>query len=59
MTKQDLLNEREQIQNDIECVLDGADQRLITAVCQVVVDRFAVLISAFDAIPQQKEKENI
>ena len=39
ITKQDLEEQREQIQNDLQCVLDGLDEELIDAVCQVIVDR--------------------
>lgn len=31
---------QEQIQEDIITVLDGEDERLINAVCQIIVDRF-------------------
>jgi hypothetical protein len=31
----------ELIQDDIRCLLDGLPDELITAACQIVVDRFA------------------
>jgi hypothetical protein len=43
LTKQDLMDQREQIQNDLQCVLDGLDESTVDAACQVVVDRFIVL----------------
>ena len=33
-------NQVEQAQNDIECIMDGADEDQIASVCQVIVDRF-------------------
>jgi len=44
LTEQDLLDQRELIQNDLDCVLDGIDQQILDNVCQVVVDRFKILI---------------
>ena len=43
INKQDLLNEREQMQQDLLCVLDGLDgfqedQALKDAACQVIVN---------------------
>lgn len=37
MTNQEL---KEQIQEDIIAVLDGEDQDMINAICQIIVDRF-------------------
>lgn len=37
----------EQIQNDLICLLDGYPEELVTAACQIVVDR----------IKQQKEQD--
>lgn len=44
ITEQDLLNTREQIQEDIDCVLDGENVDMVNACCQVIIDRFADLI---------------
>lgn len=51
LTKQDLENQREQIQNDLQCVLDGIDDedRIVTNACQVIVDRFAILIAQLES----------
>lgn len=43
ITKLDLLNLREQIQEDLECLLDGQDDELIINTCQMIVDRFKPL----------------
>lgn len=43
LTKQDLDEQREQIQEDLACVLDGIDDEFMTRVCQVIVDRFKIL----------------
>lgn len=44
--KQQLEDVREQLQEDLQCILDGDDPKKINDACQAVVDRFAVLISA-------------
>ncbi len=36
-------NQREQIQEDLECVLDGLDNQMMINVCQIIVDRFEIL----------------
>ena len=41
-----LADQRESIKNDIICLLDGIDQvddTILDNVCQVIVDRFAIL----------------
>lgn len=43
MEKSDLEDQCELIQDDLICVLDGIDERILDNVCQVIVDRFAVL----------------
>lgn len=43
ITKQDLLDLRELIQDDLICVLDGQEDRLVDNACQVVVDRMKPL----------------
>ena len=47
LTLQDLLDQCELIQNDLDCVLDGLDDTIISNVCQVIVDRFNILKSKF------------
>ena len=47
MTRQDLLEQREQIQENLICILDGVDgvpDAVVTLVCQAVVDGFAMLL---------------
>ena len=48
LSKRDLENQREQMQCDLQCVLDGIDDDVITNACQVVVDRINSLIDKFD-----------
>lgn len=43
ITIQDLKDQCEQIQIDLQCVLDGIDDRVMTNACQVIVDRFKIL----------------
>lgn len=45
ITKQDLLNCREQVQQDLLCFLDGMTDDILDGICQIVVDRFNELIS--------------
>lgn len=49
MNKQDLLDQRELIQNDLSCVLDGIDDEIMNRVCDVIVQRFAILLDRYDA----------
>jgi hypothetical protein len=44
LTKTDLEEQREKIQEDIICAMDGLDQTTIDNVCQIVVDRINILI---------------
>ena len=44
MTKLELQNIREQIQEDLIALLDGQDDELVDAACQIVVDKFKPLI---------------
>ena len=37
--KQAIANTREQIQDDLLCILDGLDQDLLDRTCQMIVDR--------------------
>jgi len=50
LTEQDLKDQCELTQNDLDCILDGIDNTMMTNVCQVIVDRFKIL--------QDKLKEN-
>ena len=43
-TEQDIIDQREQAQNDIRCVLDGFEEKTIDNVCQVVIERFNNLL---------------
>ena len=48
IVKQDFLEQREQMQEDLMCVLDGLDNEVIDNACQVVVDRVNILIDKFE-----------
>lgn len=52
ITEKDLLDQRELIQNDLECVLDGFDDDIAARVCQVIVDRFDILL---DKLPDSEK----
>lgn len=39
-----VITQREQIQEDLRCILDGLDNTLIDNVCQVIVDRFQIIL---------------
>ena len=45
ITQQDLENQRELMQDDLICFLDGIDEEIIDQVCQIIVDRFDILLS--------------
>jgi hypothetical protein len=49
MTKQDLIEQREQIQEDISCILDGIDNEILDYVCQVIDDRFEILLDQLNS----------
>jgi hypothetical protein len=48
VTKNDLENQREAIQDDLICVLDGLDQEFIDRTCDMIVQRFDILISKLE-----------
>lgn len=42
----DLVEQREQIQEDLLCILDGYDDNeMMSNVCDVIADRFEILIN--------------
>lgn len=41
--KQIIADQRELIQNDLQCLLDGFDNKLIDAACEVIVTRMNAL----------------
>lgn len=43
--KNEILDCREQIQEDLRCLFDGHDTELVDKACQIVVDRFKEIIS--------------
>lgn len=42
--QRNLLEQREQIQKDLICILDGLDDKVVENACQVIVDRFHILL---------------
>lgn len=42
-----LLEQREQIQNDLLCLLDGLDQDYLDKACEIIVDRFEILLEQY------------
>jgi hypothetical protein len=45
VTQKDLLEKREQIQQDLLCFLDGMDNEVLDKVCDVIVEHFQTLLS--------------
>ena len=43
LTKEDLDNQCQLIQDDLDCILDGIESTTMANVCQVIVDRFQIL----------------
>lgn len=39
-----IINQRELLQNDLQCILDGLDNKVINLVCQAVIDRFDIVL---------------
>ena len=54
ITEQDLKDQCECIQHDLDCVLDGIDDDVMTHVCQVVVDRFQILKDKLERVHQAR-----
>lgn len=48
ITKQEIIDQREELQNDLDCFLDGIDEILghgtFDKICDLVVKRFDVLL---------------
>jgi len=51
---QEVIDQREQIQDDLLCMLDGLDDEFLENVCQMVVDRFKFIL---DTINENKEQK--
>ncbi len=51
ITLKDLTEQREQIQQDLVCVLDGYPADEINRVCEIVCDRFLILAEKLE--PEQ------
>lgn len=49
ITRQDLENQRELLQDDLCCIVDGIDDEITDSICQTVVDRFDILLEKLDA----------
>lgn len=48
LTRHDLEDQAELMQDDLMCVLDGIEDSILTNACQVIVDRMQILINKFD-----------
>ena len=48
LTRKDIEEQRELMQDDIRCILDGIDDQFLDNVCQVIVDRCRILISKLE-----------
>lgn len=44
LVRNDLVNQMEQIQNDLICLLDDCPDKIVDKACQIVVDGFKPLI---------------
>jgi hypothetical protein len=48
LTEQDFLEQRERMQEDIDCILYGCDDDdIVDNCCQVIVDRIEILLEKF------------
>jgi hypothetical protein len=50
ITKMDLLQQRERIQEDLHCALDGIDEDFLDKVDQIIVDRFQLLLNKLEKV---------
>lgn len=41
-------DQMELVQNDLQCILDGVDDEIIDQCCQVIVDRFNIVLERID-----------
>jgi hypothetical protein len=48
VTHKDLYEQKEKMQEDLLCILDGLDNDILTNVCQVIVDRMSILAAKID-----------
>lgn len=46
--KKAIENQRELLQNDLQCCLDGLEEEFINRVCEVVVERFQILLDTLE-----------
>ena len=49
MNRKDIIEQREQMQNDILCILDGLDDEVLDDVCEVISDRMGILMTKYEA----------
>jgi len=45
LSRKDIEEQREQLQEDIRCITEGFDDLLVDNACQAVVDRMNILIA--------------
>jgi len=48
MNRKDIIQQREQIQQDILCILDGLDDSILDSVCEVVSERMGILMTKYE-----------
>lgn len=48
MKRKDIIEQREQMQHDILCILDGLDDKVLDDVCEVVSDRMGILMTKYE-----------
>jgi hypothetical protein len=41
-----LKDQRELMQNDLQCLLDGLDETVVDNACQIIVDRIDIVLNA-------------
>lgn len=51
---QAIRDQKELMQDDLLCILDGAEQELLDNVCQVIVDRMKILTDTIEVSNAQE-----
>ena len=52
----DIEEQRENMQNDIMCILEGIENKTLDNVCEVIVDRCNILISKLEGKNDKNKK---
>ena len=48
LTKQDLLNQSQLMQDDLSCILDGIENEILDNACEMIVERINILINKLE-----------